>query len=120
MTVSAVTILVLSLIAAVVVAIGVWAYSTANRLDRLHVRSDLSWQALDAALARRAAVVRSIVASIPVPEGRTLALLADTAERADRARREEAENAVPWPSRSPRLPGLPGTNGSRSSIRESR
>lgn len=94
MTVSAVTILVLSLIAAVVVAISVWAYSTANRLDRLHVRSDLSWQALDAALARRAAVVRSIVASIPVPEGRTLALLADTAERADRARREEAENAL--------------------------
>ncbi|KLL97344.1 exopolyphosphatase, partial [Rhodococcus sp. IITR03] len=58
MTLSAVTILVLSLIAAVVVAIGVWAYSTANRLDRLHVRSDLSWQALDAALARRAVVVR--------------------------------------------------------------
>ncbi|MGX7725397.1 NUDIX hydrolase [Rhodococcus sp. 5G237] len=94
MTLSAVTILVLSLIAAVVVAIGVWAYSTANRLDRLHVRSDLSWQALDAALARRAVVVRSIAASIPVPEGRALALLADTAERADRDRREEAENAL--------------------------
>ncbi|WP_277371540.1 NUDIX hydrolase [Rhodococcus rhodochrous] len=94
MTLSAVTILVLSLIAAVVVAVGVWAYSTANRLDRLHVRSDLSWQALDAALARRAVVVRSIAASIPVPEGRALALLADTAERADRERREEAENAL--------------------------
>ncbi|MGU3583400.1 NUDIX hydrolase [Rhodococcus sp. C26F] len=94
MTLSAATILVLSLIAAVVVAIGVWAYSTANRLDRLHVRSDLSWQALDAALARRAVVVRSIAASIPVPEGRALALLADTAERADRDRREEAENAL--------------------------
>src|SRR5690606_25464166 len=78
----------------VVVAIGVWAYSTANRLDRLHVRSDLSWQALDAALARRAVVVRSIAASIPVPEGRALAQLADTAERADRDRREEAENAL--------------------------
>ncbi|MDJ0397200.1 NUDIX hydrolase [Rhodococcus rhodochrous] len=94
MTVSAVTILVLSLVAAVVVAIGVWAYSTANRLDRLHVRSDLSWQALDAALARRAVVVRSIAASIPVPEGRALVQLADTAERADRDRREEAENAL--------------------------
>ncbi|MBS9372542.1 NUDIX hydrolase [Rhodococcus sp. B50] len=94
MTVSAVTILVLSLVAAVVVAIGVWAYSTANRLDRLHVRSDLSWHALDASLARRAVVVRSIAASIPVPEGRALALLADTAERADRTRREEAENAL--------------------------
>lgn len=94
MTLSALTILVLSLVAAVVVAIGVWAYSTAHRLDRLHVRSDLSWQALDAALARRAVVVRSIAASIPVPEGRALALLADTAERADRDRREETENAL--------------------------
>ncbi|MEU5840539.1 NUDIX domain-containing protein [Rhodococcus sp. NPDC047139] len=94
MTLSAVTILVLSLVAAIVVAIGVWAYSTANRLDRLHVRSDLSWQALDAALARRAVVVRSIAASLPISDGRALALLADTAERADRDRREEAENAL--------------------------
>ncbi|WP_241384412.1 NUDIX hydrolase [Rhodococcus sp. CH91] len=94
MTLSAATILVLSLVAAVVVAVGAWAYSTANRLDRLHVRSDLSWQALDAALARRAVVVRSIAASIPVSEGRSLALLADAAERADRSRREAAENAL--------------------------
>src|SRR5690606_41110437 len=39
---------------------GVWAYQTANRLDRLHVRYDLSWQALDAALARRAVVARAV------------------------------------------------------------
>lgn len=94
MTLSAVTILVLALVAAVVVSIGVWAYSTANRLDRLHVRSDLSWQALDAALARRAVVARGIAASIPVTEGRQLASLADTAERADREHRETAENAL--------------------------
>lgn len=92
MTLSAVTVLALALVAAVVVALGLWAYSTANRLDRLHVRSDLSWQALDAALARRAVVVRSIAASVPATDGRRLATLADRAERADRAHREGAEN----------------------------
>lgn len=94
MTVSAMTILALALVAAVVVLLGLWAYSTANRLDRLHVRSDLSWQALDAALARRAVVVRSIAASMPASDGRRLATLADRAERADRVGRERAENEL--------------------------
>ncbi|MDR3660135.1 MAG: exopolyphosphatase, partial [Mycobacterium sp.] len=44
------------LLAAAVLLTVVWAYQTAHRLDRLHVRYDLSWQALDAALARRAVV----------------------------------------------------------------
>ncbi|NME79421.1 NUDIX domain-containing protein [Rhodococcus sp. 105337] len=94
MTLSALTILVLALVAAVVVAVGFWAYSVANRLDRLHVRSDLSWLALDAALARRAVVARSIAASISASEGRSLAHLADVAERADRGHREAAENEL--------------------------
>ena len=45
------------IVAAVVVLVALvagWAYQTANRLDRLHVRYDLSWQALDGALARSA------------------------------------------------------------------
>ena len=45
---------------AVLAVVGAWAYRTANRLDRLHVRYDLSWQALDAALARRAVVSRAV------------------------------------------------------------
>lgn len=106
MTFSATTILVLALIAAVVVAVGVWAYATANRLDRLHVRSDLSWQALDSALARRSVVARAVSAALvptgysfggPVPgasDGRTLAALAVKAEQADRGHRETAENAL--------------------------
>ncbi|MFZ2528787.1 MAG: NUDIX domain-containing protein [Rhodococcus sp. (in: high G+C Gram-positive bacteria)] len=94
MTLSAMTILVLAVIAAIVVGLGLWAYTTANRLDRLHVRSDLSWQALDAALARRAVVVRSIAASVPSGDGRRLAVLADRAERADRSHREVTENAL--------------------------
>ncbi len=68
-----------------------WAYQTANRLDRLHVRYDLSWQALDAALARRAVVTRAIAADIgDVP----LAVLAATAERSSRRDREACENEL--------------------------
>ncbi len=33
----------------VLLLVGMWAFQTANRLDRLHVRYDLSWQALDSA-----------------------------------------------------------------------
>lgn len=84
---TAVLVLVLLLLAA-------WAYRTANRLDRLHVRCDLSWQALDAALARRAVVARAIAVDAygPDPEGRRLAAVADTAERAHRRAREACEN----------------------------
>ena len=64
MTISALTILILGIVAVVVLAGLGWAYKTANRLDRLHVRVDLSWQALDAALARRAVVARSIGAGL--------------------------------------------------------
>jgi hypothetical protein len=68
-----------------------WAYQTANRLDRLHVRYDLSWQALDAALGRRAVVARAIAAD--VGDAR-LAGLADAAERAPRSAREGCENEL--------------------------
>ena len=47
-----------ALLMVIILAVAVWAFQTANRLDRLHVRYDLSWQALDAALARRAVVAR--------------------------------------------------------------
>lgn len=77
----------------VLVLIAVWAYQTANRLDRLHVRYDLSWQSLDAALARRAVVARAIAADID-PGGSRLAALADTAERAPRPAREGCENEL--------------------------
>lgn len=73
-----------------------WAYQTAHRLDRLHVRYDLSWQALDGALARRAVVARAVAveAFAGGPDGRQLATLADIAERAPRSAREAAENEL--------------------------
>jgi 8-oxo-dGTP pyrophosphatase MutT (NUDIX family) len=80
----------------VLLLVGVWAYQTAHRLDRLHVRYDLSWQALDGALARRAVVARAVAVDAygAGPEGRRLKALADAAERAKRPGRESAENEL--------------------------
>jgi 8-oxo-dGTP pyrophosphatase MutT (NUDIX family) len=80
----------------VLALIGVWAFRTANRLDRLNVRYDLSWQALDGALARRAVVARAVAIDAygGSAEGRRLAVLADAAERAPRHARENAENEL--------------------------
>jgi len=79
-----------------VIAIAAWAYQTATRLDRLHVRYDLSWQSLDAALARRAVVARTVAVDAygDTPRSKRLVALADAAERAPRAARETAENEL--------------------------
>ena len=89
-------VILLALILIGIVAVAAWAYQTANRLDRLHVRYDLSWQALDAALARRAVVARAVAADAYGDTTRCerLVALADAAERAPRAVRETAENEL--------------------------
>jgi 8-oxo-dGTP pyrophosphatase MutT (NUDIX family) len=80
----------------VVALVGMWAFLTADRLDRLHVRYDLSWQALDAALARRAVVARAVASDAygSVVEGKRLTAMAAAAERASRPGRETAENEL--------------------------
>jgi 8-oxo-dGTP pyrophosphatase MutT (NUDIX family) len=82
----------------VLLGFGAWGYRTANRLDRLHVRYDLSWQALDAALARRAVVARAVAANAfggPADaEARQLVARADAAEAAPRRAREACENKL--------------------------
>jgi hypothetical protein len=85
-----------AVLVAVLIGIAVWAFQTANRLDRLHVRYDLSWQALDSALARRAVVARAVAADAygGSPEGKWLAALAAAAERAPRSTREACENEL--------------------------
>jgi 8-oxo-dGTP pyrophosphatase MutT (NUDIX family) len=75
----------LVVVLALVVLIGPWLLAIANRLDRLHVRTDAAWAALDAALARRAVVTRVLL-------NQELSLVADRAERAPRVEREAAEN----------------------------
>jgi 8-oxo-dGTP pyrophosphatase MutT (NUDIX family) len=89
-------IVTLAVLIVVFLLLGSWAFQTANRLDRLHVRYDMSWQALDAALARRAVVARAVAVDAygRGPEGRRLAALADAAERAPRTSREAAENEL--------------------------
>jgi 8-oxo-dGTP pyrophosphatase MutT (NUDIX family) len=91
MTSTIVLVIALAVLVAALLAFGGWGYQTANRLDRLHVRYDLSWQALDSALARRAVVARAVAAS---SAGEQLAALADAAERAPRPAREACENAL--------------------------
>jgi hypothetical protein len=85
---------VLTVLVVALLLIGAWALQTAHRLDRLHVRYDLSWQSLDSALARRAVVARAVAVDAygGAPEGKRLAALADAAERAPRSAREAAEN----------------------------
>src|SRR3954470_14670075 len=91
-----IVVITLVVVAVVLLVGGVWAFQTANRLDRLHVRYDLSWQALDGLLARRAVVGRAVATDAygRAPEGRRLAALADAAERAPRSGREAAENEL--------------------------
>lgn len=66
--------------------------TTANRLDRLHIRTDAAWAALDAALARRAVVARAVATHL-ADVGR-LRMAADTTESAPREEREAAENEL--------------------------
>lgn len=89
-----IVVIALAVLVVVILVVGAWALQTANRLDRLHVRYDLSWQALDGALARRAVVARAVAVDAygDRPEATRLAVLADAAERAPRSAREGAEN----------------------------
>jgi 8-oxo-dGTP pyrophosphatase MutT (NUDIX family) len=91
-----IVVITLAVLVVVIMAVGAWAFQSASRLDRLHVRYDLSWQALDGALARRAVVARAVAVDAygGGPEGRRLAALADAAERASRSGREAAENEL--------------------------
>ena len=85
-----------ALLIVVLLGTAVWAVQTANRLNRLHVRCDLSWQSLDASLGRRAVVARAIAADAhgAGPEGARLRGLADAAERSPRPTREACENEL--------------------------
>lgn len=89
-----ITLLAVAVVAALV--LGLWLAATANRLDRLHVRTDAAWAALDAVLARRAVVGRAVAATMRPDEvdADKLRAVAERAEQTERAEREEAENAL--------------------------
>lgn len=97
----------LVLLVLAVVLVGLWIYATANRLDRLHVRTDAAWLALESALGRRAVVVRGLARAGAGPDADPrLTDLADRAERTDRVVREDAENALSVALRSVRTEAL--------------
>jgi len=81
----------LPVLAAIVVLGGLFLLATANRLDRLHIRTDAGWAALDAALARRAVVARAVAV---VLEDSSLRSSAERAEAAPRVDREAEENEL--------------------------
>ncbi|MDT8912435.1 NUDIX hydrolase [Amycolatopsis sp. PS_44_ISF1] len=83
-------------IAVVLVLGGLFLVATANRLDRLHVRTDAGWAALDAALARRAVVARAAAALLGGDggDGSGLRAVAERAEGAARPDREAEENEL--------------------------
>lgn len=81
----------LPVLAVIVVLGGLFLLATANRLDRLHIRTDAGWAALDAALARRAVVARAVAV---VLEDSSLRSSAERAEAASRADREAEENEL--------------------------
>lgn len=68
--------------------------STAKRLDRLHIRTEAAWAALEGALSRRIVATRAAAAAgaFPGPDADRLRQLTSLADRADRRARADAEN----------------------------
>lgn len=89
------TLVLLTTLILLILIAGVRLVTTANRLDRLHIRTDACWAGLDAALARRAVVARAVAAgALEGARAQALARAADRAESAQRGEREPAENEL--------------------------
>lgn len=85
------------IIAAVILALLIASFRlwrTAVRLDRLHLRTQAAWAALDGALARRAVAARAIAAAGRLDPGLAIELrtAARGVEGADQEQRADAEN----------------------------
>ncbi len=81
-------------LAIVITAIALWAYFTAQRLNRLHIRTDAALASLQASLDRRAAVLAALL-----PETASIAAAAEAVPLEHgsfelRAGRERAVNAA--------------------------
>src|SRR6195952_3605761 len=85
-------VVVILLVVLLIAAFRLWL--TANRLDRLHVRTEAAWAALEGALSRRIVATRAAAAAgaFSGPDGDRLRQLSRQADRADRAHRADAEN----------------------------
>ncbi len=85
-------VVVILLFVLLVAAFRLWL--TANRLDRLHVRTEAAWAALDGALSRRIVATRAAAAAgaFSGPDADRLRQLTRQADRAGRSTRADAEN----------------------------
>lgn len=82
------------LIAVLVTAVMLWAYSTAQRLNRLHIRTDSARQSLGAALDRRAALVGALIPGAVDAARRAEAIPLIYSRFEDRARAERRISEV--------------------------
>lgn len=91
MVTAIIVVIVVLLLAA---ALRLWL--TASRLDRLHIRTEAAWAALESALSRRIVAARALAAAghLPSEQAATLRRCADAADRADRADRLAAERSL--------------------------
>lgn len=91
------------LIAVVVTAVALWAYSTAQRLNRLHIRTDSARQALGAALDRRAALVGALIpeAADAARRAESIPLIYSRFEDRSRAERRISEVILAQPTPIP-------------------
>jgi hypothetical protein len=90
-----VTVIIVIIVALLLVAaLRLWL--TASRLDRLHVRTEAAWAALEVALARRIVAARALAATghLPAESASALRQLADAADRSDRSGRLAAERQL--------------------------
>lgn len=85
-------VVVVLLVVLLLAALRLWL--TANRLDRLHVRTEAAWAALEGALSRRIVATRAAAAAgaFSGPDADRLRQLTRQADRAVRAHRADAEN----------------------------
>lgn len=81
------------LLAIVITALVLWAYFTAQRLNRLHIRTDSARQSLQAALDRRAVLVGALLADTGELARRAEAVPLQYSRFAERARAERAISA---------------------------
>lgn len=86
--------LVLIILAVVLTAVVLWAYSTAQRLNRLHIRTDSARQALEASLDRRAALVGALIPGSVEAARQAEAIPLIYSRFADRSRAERRISAI--------------------------
>lgn len=96
--------IILVVLAVALVALASWAYFTAQRLNRLHIRTDAARNSLEAALNRRAAVVAALDPGAH-PAANAAEAIALSYENFDRRAEAERELRNTIDSLGPDFPG---------------